>query len=83
MPSGRPDIKYFLPNLYGTTDHMISIETAETDEFIHITNVLDHSDGFNEFADTLMNESNAKMPHDVTIGFQFYLYLLKKIEDCI
>ena len=37
-PSGRPDVMYFLPHLYDPyTDHIISIDTAETDKFIDIT----------------------------------------------
>ena len=48
---------------------MISIDTAETDEFIDITNVLGHSDKFGEFYETLINENNLEMPHDVTIAF--------------
>ena len=40
---------------------MISIDTAETDEFIDTTNVVDQSVKFGEFAETLMNESNVEM----------------------
>ena len=56
--SGRPDIMYFLPHLYGTTDHMISINTAKNDKFINITRdgLSDFSDEFGEFTETLMNE---------------------------
>ena len=32
-PSGRPDVMYFLSHLYGTTDHIICINTAKTDIF--------------------------------------------------
>lgn len=62
---------------------MISVDTEETDEFIDITNVLDQSAKFGEFAETLMNESNVEMPDDVTIAFELYLYILKKIEEYI
>ena len=81
--SGRPDVMYFLPHLYGTTDHMISIDTAETDEFIDITSAVpsDFSDEFGEFAGTLMNENNMEMPHDASSAFDLYLYLLSKIEE--
>ena len=81
--SGTPDVMYFLPHLYGTTDHMISIDTAETDEFIDITSAVpsDFSDEFGEFAGTLMNENNMEMPHDASSAFDLYLYLLSKIEE--
>ena len=81
--SGRPDVMYFLPHLYGTTDHMISIDTAETDEFIDITSAVpsDFSDEFGEFAGTLMNENNMEIPHDASSTFDLYLYLLSKIEE--
>ena len=62
---------------------MISIDAAETDEFIDATNVVDQSVKFGEFAETLMNESNVEMPDDVTIAFELYLYLLNKIEEYI
>ena len=57
-PSGRPDILYFLPYLYGIADRMISINTRKTDKFINVTSVVpsDFSDEFGEFAETLMNE---------------------------
>ena len=74
---------YFLHHLYGTTDHMISINTAETDEFIDITSAVtsDFSDESREFAETLMNENNMEMPHDASSAFDLYLlYLLSKIE---
>ena len=53
---GRPDVMYFLRHVYGTTDHMISIYIAETDEFIDIPSAVlsDFSDEFSEFAGTLM-----------------------------
>ena len=81
-PSGRPDAMYFLHHLYGTTDHMISINTAETDEFIDITSAVtsDFSDESREFAETLMNENNMEMPHDASSAFELYLYRLSKIE---
>ena len=58
MSSGRPDVMYLLPHFYGTTNHMISIATAGTDEFIDITSAVpsDFSDEFGEFAGTLMNQ---------------------------
>ena len=76
-PSGRPDVMFFLTHIYGTTDHMISIGTAETDEFIDITGAVpsDFSDGFGEFVETLMNENNMEMPHDASSTFDLYLYL--------
>ena len=81
--SGTPDVIYFLPHLYGTIDHMISIDTAETDEFIDITSAVpsDFSDELGEFAGTLMNENNMEMPHDASSAFDLYLYLLSKIEE--
>lgn len=82
-PFHRPDFIFFLPHLYGATGYMISIDTAETDEFIDTTNVVDQSVKFGEFAETLMNESNVEMPDDVTIAFELYLYLLNKIEEYI
>ena len=39
-PSGGPDVMYFIHHLYETTDHMISNDTADTDEFIGITSVV-------------------------------------------
>ena len=73
---------YFLHHLYGTTDHMISINTAETDEFIDITSAVtsDFSDESREFAETLMNGNNMEMPHDASSAFELYLYRLSKIE---
>ena len=81
--SGRPDVMYFLPHLYGTTDHMISIDTAEVDEFIDITSAVpsDFSDEFVEFVGTLMNENNMELPHGASSAFDLYLYLLSKIEE--
>ena len=74
---------YFLPHLYGTTDHMISIDTAEVDEFIDITSAVpsDFSDEFVEFVGTLMNENNMELPHGASSAFDLYLYLLSKIEE--
>ena len=62
---------------------MISIDTAETDEFIDITSAVpsDFSDEFGEFAGTLMNENNMEIPHDASSTFDLYLYLLSKIEE--
>ena len=58
IPSGRPDIMSFLPHFHGTTDHTVSIDTAETDEFIDFTSAVlsDFSDEFGEFAETMMND---------------------------
>ena len=80
---GRPGVMYFLRHLYGTADHMISIYTVETDEFIDIPSAVpsDVSDEFGEFAGTLMNENNMEIPHDASSAFDLYLYLLRKIED--
>ena len=82
-PSGRLDVVYSLPHLCGTTEHMISIHTAGTDEFFDITSAVlsDFSDEFGEFAETLMNENNMEMPHDAPNAFDLYLYLLSKIEE--
>ena len=57
---------YFLPHLYGTIDHMISINIAEIDEFIDFTGAVpsDFTDEFGEFAKTLMNENNMEIPDD-------------------
>ena len=77
-PSGRPAVMYFLPHLYGTTGHMISIDAAETDEFIDIFSAVpfDFSDEFGEFAGTLMNENNnMEMSHDPSSAFNLYLRL--------
>ena len=84
MPSGRPDVIYFLLYLYGATDHMISIDTAETDKFIDITSAVpsDFSEDFGEFAQTLMIENDIEIPHDASrSAFDLYLYLLSKIEE--
>ena len=80
--SNTPSVMYSLPYLYGTTDHIISINTLETDEFIDITSVVpsDFYDLLGEFAETLMNENNIEMPHDGSSAFDLYLYLLSKIE---
>ena len=69
--------------LYGTKDHMISIDTAETDKFIDITSAVptDFCDKFGEFAETLMNENNMEMPHDVSSACHLYFYLLSKIDE--
>ena len=75
---------YFLPHLYGTTDHMISIDTTKTNEFIDITSAVpsDFSDDeFGEFAGTLMNENNMELSHDASSAFDLYLYLLSTIEE--
>ena len=81
--SDTPDVMYFLHHVYGTTDHMISIDTAETDEFIDITSAVpsDFSDELGEFAGTLMNENNMEMPHDASSAFDLYSYLLSKIKE--
>ena len=65
---------YFLHHLFGTTDHMISIDTAETDEFIDITSAVpsDFSDESREFAGTLMNENNMEMSHDASSAFYIF-----------
>ena len=39
-PSGAPDIVYFPTHLYDTANHMISIDTGITDEFIDITSAV-------------------------------------------
>ena len=66
---------YFLPHLYEAADHMISIDTTETDEFIDIASAVssDFSDEFGEFAETLMNENNMEMPHDASSAFDLNL----------
>ena len=77
-PSGRPDVMYFLPHLYGTTGHMISIDAAETEEFIDFFSAVpfDFSDEFDEFAGALMNEkNNMEMPYDPSSAFDLYLRL--------
>ena len=78
--SGRPDVMYFLHYLHGTTDQLISIDTAETDKFIDITSAAtsDFPDEFGEFEETLVNEDN--MPHDAPSASDLYLYHLSKIE---
>ena len=82
-PSGKPEVIYFLPHLYGTTDHIISIKTAETDECVDITSAVpsDFSDEFGEFVGTLMNENNMEMSLYVLSALDLYLYLLSKIEE--
>ena len=56
-PSGRSEVMYFLPHLYGTADHMISFDTAETDGFMDINSAVpsDFSYESGEFAGTLIN----------------------------
>ena len=70
---------YFLPHLYGTVYHMISIDTAETNEFIDFTCTLpyDFPDKFREFPETAMNENNMEMADDAASAFKLYL----KIEE--
>ena len=82
-PSGKPEVIYFLPHLYGTTDHIISIKTAETDECVDITSAVpsDFSDEFGEFVGTLMNENNMEMSLYVLSALDLCLYLLSKIEE--
>ena len=70
-PSERTGVMYFLSHLSGTTDHMVSIDTAVTDEFIDTTNA-DLSDEFGEFVETLMNENNMEMSHDASSAFDLY-----------
>ena len=70
-PSERTGVMYFLPHLSGTTDHMVSIDTAVTDEFIDTTNA-DFSDEFGEFVETPMNENNMEMSHDAANAFDLY-----------
>ena len=62
---------------------MISINTAETDEFIDITNAVlfKFSDDFVELGETLMNENDMEMPHDASSALELYTYLLRKIEE--
>ena len=63
--------------------HMISIATAETDEFFDITKLApsDFSDEFGEFAEALINENILEMPRDSSSVFNVFLYLLSKIEE--
>ena len=62
---------------------MISINTAETDEFIDITNAVlfKFSDDFVELGETLMNENDMEMPHDASSALELHIYLLRKIEE--
>ena len=62
---------------------MISIDTAETDEFVDTTSATpsDFSDEFGEFAETLMNENNVDVSHDTSSAFDLYVYLLSKIGE--
>ena len=57
---------YFLTHLYGTIDHMISINIAEIDEFTDIIGAVPSgfTDEFGEFLETLMNENNMEIPDD-------------------
>ena len=75
-PSVRPDVMYFLLYLYGTTNHMISINTAETSEFIDISSAVP-AEFSHEFAETLINENN--MAHGASNTFDLHLYLFSKI----
>ena len=70
--SVRPDVMYFPPHHFETTDHRIIIDTAETDEFIDITSAAtsNFSDEFAEFPETPpMNENNVEMPYDASSAF--------------
>ena len=62
---------------------MISINTAETDEFIDITNAVlfKFSDDFVELGETLMNENDMEIPHDASSALELHIYLLRKIEE--
>ena len=63
---------------------MISIDTAETDEFINITSAVpcDFSDEFSEFSQTPMIENNIGNAHDASrSAVDLQLYLLSKIEE--
>ena len=62
---------------------MVSINTAETDEFIDITNAVlfKFSDDFVELGETLMNENDMEMPHDASSALELHIYLLRKIEE--
>lgn len=74
---------YFLPHIYGTTYHTISIDTAETDDFIDITSGVpcDFSDKFGEFVETLMKENSMEMTDDALNAFDVYLYLLSEVKE--
>ena len=48
--------------------YVISIDTAETNEFTDIT-IAVLSDLSDEFGETLMNENNMEMPHDASSAF--------------
>ena len=48
--------------------YMISIDTAETNEFTDIT-IAVLSDLSDEFGETVMNENNMEMPHDASSAF--------------
>ena len=69
--------------IFRTKYCMISINTAETDEFIDITNAVlfTFSDDFVELGETLMNENDMEMPHDASSALELYIYLLRKIEE--
>ena len=73
---------YFLPHHCGTTYHIISNQTADTNEFIIIVSTVssDFSDEFGEFAQILINENNMEIPQDASSALDLYLYLLSKIK---
>ena len=65
---------------------MVSIDTAENDEFIDFTSAVpsNFSDEFDGFAETLMNENNMEynnMQLDASNAIDLHLYLLSKIEE--
>ena len=66
---------------------MISIDIAETDEFIDIT-MAASSALFNEFGEltdteTLINENEMKMLNDALGALDLFLHLLSKIVEYI
>ena len=58
---------------------MISIDTAETDEFIDLTSAVpsDFSDEFGEFAQTLIIENDIEMPHQEVLLTCTYIFHAK------
>jgi len=83
-PSGKPDIIYHAPELYGCSDHKVNlpsnIETIASD---YITKKSDFgcSEDFEELALRLMLQHNLLFPKDETECRQLYDRLLYEIAN--
>lgn len=83
-PRGRPDVMYYLPHLYHSTDCLINVDADEIEQFypcVTHNTVEDVSPEFKEFAQTLMQQNGWDFPNVVSDALRLYMYLLSKIEQ--